>query len=218
MKKNYRIKVTLTGLRTGRLFFHHEPDKVPCAEFYFSPLYNREKLEREPVILRCVAYGDAALILLEQGHRFLRLTGRIISNVGNPSNQWVEKDYLLVEEVKFGKAAINVQPFNYASCHGVCHPQSMQYADGFTLRGVDRNGDPGGMFCLMDRKLTKEEKKIVFTGGEFTVIGSLKSQVPVDEDASVSEQMKAGSCFMILVKRIILPKQEKKTRDQRRTK
>ncbi len=218
MKKNYRIKVTLTGLRVGYMFFHHEPEKMPCAEFYFSPMHDREKLEREPVILRCVAYGDAAFVLREQGYRFLRLTGRIISNPGTPENRWVEEDYLLVEEVKFGKAAINVQTFNYASCHGKCHPQSLKYADGFTLRGVDRNGDPGGMFCLMDRKLTKEEKKIVFAGGELTVIGTLKTQEAADEDASVSEQRKAGSCFMILVKRIILPKQDKKTRDQRRTK
>ena len=208
MKKNFRIKVTLTGLRMGKMFFHHEPAKVPCAEFYFSPIREREKLERLPLIMRCLAYGDAALLLNEQGHRFLRLTGRIITNVGDPVNEWAERDYLLVEDVKYGEAAINVKNFNYASCHGESHYIPLRYADGFVLRGVDRNGDICGMFCVMDRKLNREEKKIVTAGGEITVIGSLRPQEPADEDDPVPLQMKAGSCLMISGERILLPKHQ----------
>ena len=207
MKANFRIKVVLTGLKVGRMFFHHEPEKMPCAEFYFSPIRDRVKLETEPVIMRCVAYGDVALLLKAQGHRFLRLTGRIISDEGNPKDNWLEKDYLLVESVKFGDAALQAKHYNYASCHGVCHYDSYSISrDSFVLRGIDRLGDHGGMYCMMNRRLLKEEMNVVLAKKEVTVIGELRTQMPADADDSVSLKMEAGSCFMILGYRMLLSK------------
>ena len=67
MKSKYKNRILLVGITVGSVFFHHEPGKKPCAEFYFQPL-KKKYCEKERMILRCKAYDEAAYTVKNSYH------------------------------------------------------------------------------------------------------------------------------------------------------
>ena len=204
MKSKYKNRILLVGITVGSVFFHHEPGKKPCAEFYFQP-FKKKYCEKERMILRCKAYDEAAYTVKNSYHGYFYLVCQKVTSDLDPYDAWETQDYLLVVHAFSGCSALESRIFNHASCSG----DVIYFSEGpgdkqeFMLFGFDSCGDSHSFYCRMARPLTQEEKMLLHEKVAVTVIGEIRPHQEADDNFSVTDMMDAGKHLILSVRRII---------------